>query len=91
MKIVYVSSCFDVLLEMECISVMMLLIIIFSYVVFKKRRLFVNMMKEDWNLILNYFILLDEYLLLLFNGYFNDDICLFGMILLVKYVVMILK
>lgn len=53
MKIVYVSSCFDVLLEMECISVVMLLIIIVSYVVFKKRRLLVNMMKEDWNLILN--------------------------------------
>eukprot|EP00105_Crassostrea_gigas_P012829 XP_011428957.1 PREDICTED: transient receptor potential cation channel subfamily M member 7-like [Crassostrea gigas] len=75
-KTVYVSSCSDASSEMERISGMMSSITTLSYVVPKKWRSFANMTKEDWNLTSNQLTSSDEYLLLLSNGYFNDDICL---------------
>lgn len=75
-KTVYVSSCSDASSEMERLSTMMSSITTLNYIVPKKRRSFANMTKEDWNLTSNQLTSSDEYLLLLSNGYFNDDICL---------------
>lgn len=76
---------------MERVSAMMSSITTLSYVVPKKRRSFANMTKEDWNLTSNQLTLSDEYLLLLSNGYYNDDICLLGMTSLTKYAATIPK
>lgn len=90
-KTVYVSSCSDASSEMGRLSTMMSSITALNYIVPKKRRSFANMTKEDWNLTSDQLTSSDEYLLLLSNGYFNDDICLLGMTSLSKYTATIPK